>query len=270
MLLPSIKPTLKPIIGSIGDHVCSQANQRLLVKDHQMPICYVTYFRVSTQRQGESGLGLEAQRKAVSQYATANGGETIDSFTEIESGKRADRPELKRALATCRKNGAILLIAKLDRLARNVHFISGLIESGVNFIATDMPNADRFMLHVYAAMAEEEARRISDRTKRALAAAKENGVVLGKNGKWLAAQNKCEADAFASRVGPKILQLRSDHRMSFRLIADHLNSTQLVPNPKGGRWHPSSVHRLYKRYLKVQSVSVTAAPLSIVRQLSHE
>jgi DNA invertase Pin-like site-specific DNA recombinase len=124
----------------------------------------------------------------------------VASFVEIESGKRSDRPELEAALAVCRKSGAVLLIAKLDRLARNVHFISGLIESGVNFIATDMPTADRFMLHVYAAMAEEEARKISDRTKKALAAAKARGVKLGEHGKLLSRREKTKADAFASEL----------------------------------------------------------------------
>ncbi len=213
-----------------------------------MAICYITYLRVSTQRQGESGLGLEAQRDAVSQYAGANGGTTVGSFVEVESGKRSDRPELKKAIAACRKSGAVLLIAKLDRLARNVHFISGLIESGVNFIATDMPNADRFMLHVYAAMAEEEARRISDRTKRALAAAKARGVKLGKNGKRLARENKAAADCFANEIGPVISRLLENEQMSFRCVADELNSNQ-VKTARGAKWHTSSVHRTYSRYL---------------------
>ncbi|WP_411642608.1 recombinase family protein [Loktanella agnita] len=231
-----------------GDQVCSQANQRLLVKDHQMPICYVTYFRVSTQRQGASGLGLDAQRKAVSQYAEANGGTMLASFVEVESGKRSDRPELQKAIASCRKSGAVLLIAKLDRLARNVHFISGLIESGVSFIATDMPNADRFMLHVYAAMAEEEARRISDRTKRALAAAKARGIELGKNGKQLARLNRTEADSFARVAGKEVSRLRSTMCMTFQEVADHLNLSQSLPTQRGGKWHQATVYRVFKRY----------------------
>ena len=248
MIKSSLNRSTGPNKLRFGDQVCSQANQRLLIKEIEMPIRYVTYFRVSTQRQGISGLGLEAQRVAVNQYAEANGGVMMDSFVEVESGKRSDRPELKNALAVCRKSGAILLIAKLDRLARNVHFISGLIESGVSFIATDMPNADRFMLHVYAAMAEEEGRRISDRTKRALAAAKANGVKLGVNGKRLAALNKAEADAFAMQAGSQVLQLRSNTTMSFRAIADHLNETNLVATQRSGKWHEATVYRVFKRH----------------------
>lgn len=128
---------------------------------------YVAYFRVSTQRQGQSGLGLEGQQAAVAAFC-----EPLESFTEVESGKRSDRPELARAIAACKRLGATLVIAKLDRLARNVHFVSGLMESGVEFIACDNPNANRLTVHILAAVAEDEARRISERTKAALAAAR--------------------------------------------------------------------------------------------------
>jgi len=213
-----------------------------------MSVSYITYFRVSTQRQGVSGLGLDAQREAVSGYLDGNEGTLIGSFVEVESGKRSKRPELEKALAACRKSGAVLLIAKLDRLARNVHFISGLIESGVSFIATDMPNADRFMLHVYAAMAEEEARRISDRTKAALAAAKAKGTVLGANGKRLATFNKAEANKFAMTAGSEISRLRSKSGMSFRQIAIHLNKSDSLPTQRGGKWHEATVHRVFTRH----------------------
>ena len=147
----------------------------------------VAYYRVSTDRQGRSGLGLEVQKKAVAQFLSAKGWMLVAESTEVESGKRKDRPRLAEAIGAAKRIRGKLVIAKLDRLARNVHFISGLMETGVDFVAVDMPTADRFMLHVYAAMAEEEGRRISERTKAALAAAKARGVELGRNGKVLAA-----------------------------------------------------------------------------------
>ena len=140
---------------------------------------YVVYLRVSTARQGASGLGIEAQREAVARYVAGAGGQIVAEVVETESGKRSTRPELARALAVCRAHKAILLIAKLDRLARNVAFIAGLMETKVPFMAADMPTATPFMLHVYAAMAEAEGKAISARTKAALAAAKARGVKLG-------------------------------------------------------------------------------------------
>lgn len=140
---------------------------------------FVAYFRVSTQKQGQSGLGLEAQQAAVETYVKAQGGMLAESYTEVESGKRSDRPNLKLAIAACKRRGATLVIAKLDRLARNVHFVSGLMESGVEFVAVDCPHANRLTLHVMSAFAEHEAAMISDRTKVALAAARKRGVKLG-------------------------------------------------------------------------------------------
>ncbi len=211
---------------------------------------FIAYIRVSTQRQGQSGLGLDAQRASVKNYCNSNGGVVTDTFLEVESGKRSNRPKLNAAIEACNKSGAILLIAKLDRLARNVHFISGLLESNVQFVAVDMPNADRFMMHVYAAMAEEEARRISERTKCALAVAKSRGVKLGKNGKVLAKQNRDAADVFAAEAGPMIDQLRSNSSMSYRAISDHLNVSGEITTTRGGAWHEASVFRLHKRYLR--------------------
>jgi DNA invertase Pin-like site-specific DNA recombinase len=139
---------------------------------------FVAYYRV-TQRQGRSGLGLDAQRKAVADHLNGGGWRIVAEFTEIESGKRSDRPKLAEALKACRVLGATLIIAKLDRLARNVHFISGLMESGVDFTAVDFPQANRLTVHILAAVAEHEAKLISERTKPALAAAKARGVKLG-------------------------------------------------------------------------------------------
>lgn len=201
------------------------------------------YLRVSTQRQGQSGLGLEAQRKAIEHLL---GGEPYEEFIEIESGKKSKRPKLEAAIAHCRKHKTQLVIAKLDRLARNVHFISGLMESGVDFIAADMPNADRFMLHVYAAMAEEEGRRISERTKAALAAAKERGVELGKNGKVLARVNKAEATVFAKSIVSQFPNLGVSPDMTLQAIADKLNKCGFTTRD-GGPWFKSSVARVLKR-----------------------
>src|SRR6185437_15635106 len=147
---------------------------------------FVSYYRVSTQAQGRSGLGLEAQRSAVEHYLRCRDGKLIREFTEIETGKGANalerRPELRAALDLCRKQGAILVIAKLDRLARNVHFVTGLIESGVDFVAADMPHATKVMIQIHAVMAENERDQISARTKAALAAAKARGAKLGVTG----------------------------------------------------------------------------------------
>lgn len=243
----------KPIISPNGPQFCSQATQRLLVKENTVSNEFIAYFRVSTQRQGQSGLGLDAQRAAVSQYCESADGALLNSYTEIESGKKSERAELNAALDECRKRGATLLIAKLDRLARNVHFISGLIESGVKFVAIDMPNADRFMLHVYAAMAEEEARRISERTKRALKAAKARGVQLGQNGRKLARLNAKEADLFAREAGEEISRLRLGERMTFREIACFLNRSQTLATARGGKWHEATVHRVFKRHSKLNA-----------------
>jgi DNA invertase Pin-like site-specific DNA recombinase len=143
---------------------------------------YVAYYRVSTKAQGNSGLGLEAQRQAVSNFIPERVGELIASYTDIETGTRKgnDRPHLAAALKHCKRERATLVIAKLDRLSRNVYFVSGLMESGVDFVAVDMPSANRLTIHILAAVAEEEARMISRRTKEALAAAKMRGVKLGR------------------------------------------------------------------------------------------
>jgi DNA invertase Pin-like site-specific DNA recombinase len=211
------------------------------------PPTYVCYYRVSTQQQGQSGLGLEAQRNSVARHVTANPGRVLAEFTETESGKQArNRPQLLAALDLCRKHRATLLIAKLDRLARNVHFISGLLESGVNFFAADQPTKDRFMLHVQSAFAEEEARRISLRTREALAAAKRRGVVIGATGRVLAQRHKTEATRNAqsyrkwfedgARIG---LATTAEFR-------DFLNG-QGIPGPGGGRWHLPNTFKTLKR-----------------------
>jgi len=139
----------------------------------------VQYIRVSTQAQGRSGLGLEAQASAVANYARSIGAEIGKRFVEIETGKRADRPELQKAIAHAKRSHATLVVAKLDRLARNVAFTSALMRSGVDFVCVDNPNANRLTIHILAAVAEDEAERISQRTRDALAAYKARGGLLG-------------------------------------------------------------------------------------------
>ena len=208
---------------------------------------WVAYYRVSTQRQGESGLGLDAQRTVVQTFLSGRGGEVVGEFTETESGKKAsNRPQLQAAMDICRKQRATLVIAKLDRLARNVHFISGLMESGVDFVAVDQPTKDRFMLHVQAAFAEEEARRISMRTKEALAAAKRRGTDIGATGRALAARHKAEAIERAHALAPVVALIRAQGFRKVREIRDQLN-LRGYPSPGAGRWHLPSVHRLLKR-----------------------
>jgi DNA invertase Pin-like site-specific DNA recombinase len=237
-----------PLIEGGDTQVCSQANQRLHVKESVMSTnTFVSYNRVSTARQGMSGLGLEAQRAAASAYLATNGGAMLAEFTEVESGKKDQRPELRAAIEMCRKTGATLLIAKLDRLARNVAFIANLLESGVRFVAVDMPNADRFMMHVYAAMAEEEGRRISERTSAALASAKARGIKLGVNGIALAARHKETANEFAKQIGPLILQLIQTEGMTFAATAEKLNAMGVAP-ARGTHWHATSVHRVHHRF----------------------
>ncbi len=237
-------------IGGRGDQFCSQANQRLHVKGAKMP-SYIAYYRVSTLRQGESGLGLQAQRRVTAQFVMSSAGDLVNEYTEVESGKVKNRPQLDAAVEACRKTGSILLIAKLDRLARNVAFIANLIESGVKFIAVDMPNADRFMLHVYAAMGEEEGRRISERTKSALASAKARGVELGRNGKILAKRHTEEAKAFANNLESIFQDLIEVEGVSFRAAAERLNEMK-VPTARGSVWHPTTVFRVWKRIKAVQ------------------
>lgn len=207
---------------------------------------YVLYFRVSTARQGASGLGLEAQRAEIERYIAFSPGTVLQEFTELESGRSANRPQLNAALALCRKSRAVLLIAKLDRLARNVHFISGLMESGVNFVAVDMPSKDRFMLHVQAAFAEEEARRISQRTKDALAAAKRRGVIIGATGAARAIVYKVAATQKAENYRAVFEEVMRAGAKTTKQIRDALNAED-VSGPGGGKWHLPNTFRALRR-----------------------
>ncbi len=209
----------------------------------------IAYLRVSTDRQGRSGLGLEAQREAVARYARDARLELVGEFVEVETGKGsnalAKRPQLLAALTEAKRSKARLVLAKLDRLARNVHFISGLMETGVDFAVADMPNADRFQLHLFAALAEKEAEVISQRTKAALAAAKARGTVLGRNGRKLAKKNKTEARARLKPIAGRLTAMRDDGKSIRQMVAE-LNEDG-IPSPGGGKWHTTSLHRALHR-----------------------
>ncbi|AKP00225.1 Site-specific recombinase, DNA invertase Pin-like protein (plasmid) [Marinovum algicola DG 898] len=224
---------------------------------------FVTYFRVSTERQGLSGLGLEAQRAAVRNYLS-DPEAVIAEYVEIESGKRDERPQLALALAEAKRSGAILLIAKLDRLARNVSFIANLLDSGVEVMAADMPEANRFVLHIMAAVAEQEGHAISERTRAALAAAKARGVKLGwamperqaeqrrASNKGVAA-NSAKADAHAANLLPVIRKI-AESGASLRQIAAELNERG-IKTARGGRWHAATVRNIMARQPAAESVA---------------
>ena len=202
---------------------------------------FVAYYRVSTDRQGESGLGLEAQRAAVGRFTY--GASLLSEFQEIESGKRhTNRPQLAAALDQCRRHKATLIIARLDRLARNVHFISGLMESGVDFVAVDMPQANRLTIHILAAVAEHEREAISQRTKAALGAAKQRGTQLG-NPRWQGSIEGARTARNPVPVSPALLSIMQNRRAegwTLRRIAAEMNGLGLK-TPRGSGWHASTV-----------------------------
>ena len=202
---------------------------------------FVAYYRVSTGKQVLSGLGLDAQRSAVLRHIGP--GQLAAEYTEAESGKKhTNRPQLLAALHECRKKKATLVIAKLDRLARNVAFISALMESGADFVCCDNPHANRLMLHMLAAFAEHEREQISQRTKAALAAAKNRGVKLG-NPRAAEALEIARAVHVARRPAREILRIMEDLRArgkSFRAIAEELNRLN-IKTGRGCQWHGVTV-----------------------------
>ena len=230
----------------------------------------IAYYRVSTQRQGISGLGLEAQQAVVEFYARQVGGVILGTYTEIESGRKAERPELARALAEAKERRATLIVAKLDRLTRNMGFLTQLLASDVEFMAADMPSANRFMLHIMMALAEYESTLISERTKAALGAAKARGQLLGsaRPGHWdgkeekrLAVLAKNRAAQAAKRNGavwmelaPLALELRAQG-WGYHRLAKHFNALG-KRTPAGKRWGSMQVRRLLAR---------AGAPVSRVR-----
>lgn len=219
----------------------------------------VAYYRVSTAAQGRSGLGLDAQREAVESLCASRGWEIIaPPFTEIESGKRADRPELIKALHRAKVTGATLVVAKLDRLSRNVAFLAALQDSGAKFIAADMPEANELTVHIMAAVAQAERKAISRRTTEALQAAKARGQRLGnpngaaalrRAGRGNAASLdaiKSAASSRADQMRPVIEDMRAQGITSLGALAKALNDGGFV-TPRGGQWHASSVRNLLAR-----------------------
>jgi DNA invertase Pin-like site-specific DNA recombinase len=217
---------------------------------------YIAYYRVSTARQGRSGLGLEAQQAEIEAYVDGRG-EIISQFTEIESGKVNSRPELAAALAQCKATGSTLIIAKLDRLARKVAFVANLMEAGIPFIVANQPNADPFRLHIEAAINEDEGRKISERTRAALKAAKARGVKLGfaiagrGQDQRVASQrgvraNIERADRHAANVIPIISAIQASGAVTQRDIAAELNKREVL-TARGGRWHASTVGLIINR-----------------------
>lgn len=219
----------------------------------------VAYYRVSTAQQGKSGLGLEAQQAAVREFCAREGIELLGEHIEVETGKGCDaldrRPKLASALKQAKRAGAQVVVSKLDRLSRDVHFISGLMSHRVPFLVTELgKDADSFLLHVYAALAEKERELISQRTKAGLAAAKARGVKLGNRTNLEEAQQlasearQTTADEFASRVWPVIGPMR-EQGLSLRKIAEQLNELR-IPTARGGRWEAVQVSNILKRMTK--------------------
>ncbi|SAK48267.1 resolvase [Caballeronia calidae] len=214
---------------------------------------FVAYYRVSTARQGQSGLGLDAQRDAVARYLNGGDWELVGDFTETETGKGANalekRPQLRGALELCKRRGATLIIAKLDRLARNVHFVSGLLETGCDFVAADMPQANKVMIQMHAVMAEWERDQISKRTKDALTAAKARGVKLGTAGAANLKPNvearQQAADAFAAKLAGVVAGFRARNLSQREMVAE-LNALG-IKTPNGSQWHRGQLCRLLDR-----------------------
>jgi DNA invertase Pin-like site-specific DNA recombinase len=217
----------------------------------------VSYIRVSTSMQGKSGLGIEAQREAIARFAAAEGCEVLAEVVEVETGKGSDaldrRPKLAEALAKARRAKAAVVVAKLCRLSRDVAFISGLMAQRVPFVVAELgADADPFMLHVYAALAEKERAMISDRTRAALAAKKAQGATLGNRSNLGEAQAlgvsaiQAAADAFAANVLPVVRQLQANGITTTRAIAEALNARG-IRTARGGDWHGSTVRNLLAR-----------------------
>jgi DNA invertase Pin-like site-specific DNA recombinase len=213
---------------------------------------FVLYLRVSTSKQGLHGLGMDAQRQAAVAFLTGADGELLGEYAEVESGKETDRPQLQQAIALCRKTKARLLIAKLDRLARNASFLLGLRDSGIDFVAADMPHADRFTVGIMALVAEKERELISERTKAGLAQARRRGTRLGnprlaQARKKAASSTRKRANDYAAQMAPVLHEIQHTGRVTgLREIAECLNARGYV-SPNGKRFTRRTVKRLLHR-----------------------
>ena len=202
---------------------------------------FIAYYRVSTQRQGKSGLGIAAQQTKVMEYISSRG-TLMGEFCDVQSGRDDSRTDLKRAIQLAKRDNAKIVIARLDRFSRRVSFIANILEQGIGLVCAEMPNATDFQLHIFAALAQEERRLISERTKAALAEAKRRGKVLGLNGRYLAAKNRRAADDFASQLRAK---LDADLlQRSYSEIARQLNDAGVL-TATGRKFYPQTV----KNYL---------------------
>jgi len=213
----------------------------------------VAYVRVSTTEQGRSGLGLEAQRARITEYATSRNLALVHTYVEVESGADSERPELARALAHARRSRCPIIVAKLDRLSRSVAYIATMMERGTPFLVADLPDADPMMLHVYAVVAEQERRMISARTRAAMGAARARGVIFGNPDPEAlrfaqvrgAARNVSNARAFAANVRP-LIEHAQRRGLSLRAIVAELNARG-VPTARGGDWHVATVRNVLAR-----------------------
>ncbi|MGE3701801.1 MAG: recombinase family protein [Hyphomicrobiaceae bacterium] len=216
---------------------------------------FIAYLRVSTARQGQSGLGLDAQRSIIDGFARSCGARIDATFVEVESGKNSDRPELAKALGRCKAIGGTLVVARLDRLARDLAFIAKMLRDGVEFTACDAPYANRLTLGILAAVAEDEGRRISERTRKALEIARQRGTRLGGykgynptdgDRKRAATALKAQADQRADALRPVLDELREEGISTTIDLAAALNQ-RAIPTARGGKWHAASVARLVAR-----------------------
>jgi DNA invertase Pin-like site-specific DNA recombinase len=221
------------------------------------PRRFVSYYRVSTARQGHSGLGLEAQQAAVRTYLDGGAWQLIASFTEVESGKNNERPQLAKAMAECRLRNATLVIAKLDRLSRNAAFLLNLKEAGVDFVCADMPDANKLTIGIMALIAQNEREAISKRTKEALAARKARGLSLGNPANLTPAAaalgsavgnavKTAKANRRAADLAPVVADIRGTGKTSCAAVAEELNARGF-PTPRGGCWAPAQAFLLMKR-----------------------
>jgi DNA invertase Pin-like site-specific DNA recombinase len=240
---------------------------------------FISYLRVSTDKQGKSGLGVEAQRQAIENYLNGGHWKLLKEYIEVESGKKDERPKLTEALAACKMTGATLVIAKLDRLSRNVRFIAELMDSGAEFVACDFPKANRLTIHILAAVAEHEREMISKRTREALRAAKARGVQLGSP------RNLSEKAAAKGRVlGRNVRTARADEHanmvysaiaayqkegLSLNSIARKLNEDNTL-TPRGKTWTPTAVKRAIERVRAASSVPLPLTSFPTKRALLHQ